>query len=59
MAIKVLVERGFEERQSAMEDLFLELHKKCETMTDLTPKEEGMFNLLMWLYHDEDKPIIK
>ena len=57
--IKVLLEMGYDERVDEMEDLFLELHKKCETMTDLTEQEQGMFDLLMWLYHGEDKPTVQ
>ena len=53
----ILVESGFEKRQKEMETLFLELHKKCE-VTDLTEEEQGMFDLLMWLYHSEDKPVV-
>ena len=54
----ILVESGFEKRQKEMETLFLELHKKCEAMTNLTEEEQGMFDLLMWLYHSEDKPVV-
>lgn len=54
----ILVESGFEKRQKEMETLFLELHKKCEEMIDLTKEEQGIFDLLMWLYHAEYKPVV-
>lgn len=57
--IKVLIEKGYDNRIEEMEDLFLELHTKCEAMVDLTEQEQGMFDLLMWLYHDEDKPTVQ
>ena len=56
--MKILLELGYDNRQKEMEDLFLELHAKCEKCIDLTQEEQGMFDLLMWLYHAEDKPTV-
>lgn len=54
-----LIERGYEERLEEMKRLNTKLHEKASDGGGLNEKEEGMFELLMWLYHDEDKPVVQ
>lgn len=54
-----LIERGYEERLEEMMKLHVSLHEKASDGGGLNDEQEGMFDLLQWLYHDEDKPVVQ
>jgi len=52
-----LIEHGYEERIEELKKINMRLHEKAGDGGGLTEREEGMFDLLYWLYHDEEKPL--